>query len=39
LELAEENEEVKELLPLQKGLVLRSFLLGRDRAYITDVVD
>ena len=39
LELAWDNEEVKELLPLQKGLVMRRFLLGRDRAYITDVID
>jgi hypothetical protein len=39
LELAQLDERVQAFLPHRKGYLLRSFLLGRDRSFITDVVD
>jgi hypothetical protein len=37
--LVEQDERVQALLAKREGLGLRSFLLGRDRSFITDVVD
>lgn len=39
LDLLQQNEQVKALLPQKKDMITRSFLLGRDRSFITDVVD
>lgn len=39
LELAQNNEKIVAILPKEEGKVYKAFLLGRDRSFITDIVE